>query len=372
MSSLIAKAIPFFFIGIGIELWVARRRGLKLYRLGDAMADMGCGVLQQVTNMLYLGVLVAAYDALYEHARLATLPTWLGWLLAVAGVDFVYYWWHRLSHEVNLLWAAHVVHHQSEDYNLAVALRQSITTSITFFPFQAVLAFAGVPVVPMVVANSLSTLYQFWIHTELVGKLGPLEKLINTPALHRVHHAINPRYLDRNHGATLIVWDRLFGTYQPEEEQCVFGTTRPLGSFNSLWAQVDQYVELFRMSRQAPNLLEALKVWVKSPAWKPEWFKGPVYPSLDRREDQRKYQPETPPAQMRPAFALFVVLIVSTFCLLMWGGELLTLPAQAAVVTLLYLGLRMVASRVESRPFWGLSASGGAALTPVDRVGRSP
>ena len=372
MVNLIALAIPFFFLGIGLELWVARRRGLKLYRLGDAMADMGCGVLQQVTGMLYLSVLVGGYAWLYEHARLVTLPVWLGWVLAFVGVDFVYYWWHRLSHEVNFMWAAHVVHHQSEDYNLAVALRQSITTSVTYFPFQAVLALAGVPLIPMAVAASLSTLYQFWIHTELVGKLGPLEKLINTPALHRVHHAINPKYLDRNHGATLIVWDRLFGTWQPEEEPCVYGTTRPLGSFNPLWAQVDQYVELFRRSRQAPSLGEALKVWVKSPAWKPRWFQGPVYPSPERREEQRKYQPETPPGQLKLAFALFVLLIVSTFCLLMWGGAFLSWPAQVTVVVLLYLGLRMVAARVENRPFWGLPASAAVALTPVDRVGRSP
>ncbi|MDX2008537.1 MAG: sterol desaturase family protein, partial [Myxococcaceae bacterium] len=199
--NLIALAIPLFFVGIGLELAVARRRGLSVYRLGDAISDMGCGVVQQlVSNLLGGWVLLAAYDALFAH-RLVELPTaWLPWVAALLGVEFAYYWWHRLSHEVNLLWAAHVVHHHSEDYNLAVALRQSVTTWITTMPFYLPLALLGVPTLPFAVMLGLSTLYQFWIHTELVPPLGWLEKWLNTPALHRVHHAINPQYLDKNHG----------------------------------------------------------------------------------------------------------------------------------------------------------------------------
>lgn len=351
MVNLIALAIPLFFVGIGIELWVAKRRGVNVYRLGDAMADMGCGILQQVTTMLYVPFLVVAYGWLYEHARLVTLPSWAGWVVAFIGIDFVYYWWHRLSHEVNFMWAAHVVHHQSEDYNLAVALRQSITTSFTYFPFQAVMALAGVPLIPMAVATSLSTLYQFWIHTELVKPLGPLEKLINTPSLHRVHHAINPKYLDRNHGATLIIWDRLFGTWQPEEEECVYGITQPLSSFNSVWAQFDHYWNLVKLTAQAPNLLEKLKVWFKSPAWKPAWYQGPVFPSLNARAEQKKYEPKTSPSMRRWAFWQFVVLIVATFSVLMWGQVYFSVPQLAVLVGLFYLGLWSVAALIENRPF---------------------
>jgi sterol desaturase/sphingolipid hydroxylase (fatty acid hydroxylase superfamily) len=349
--NLIALAIPVFFIGIGIELWVAKRRGVKVYRLGDAMADMGCGILQQVTTMLYVPLLALAYGWLYEHARITTLPTWAGWVLAFVGIDFVYYWWHRLSHEVNFMWAAHVVHHQSEDYNLAVALRQSITTSLTYFPFQAVLAIAGVPLIPMAVAASLSTLYQFWIHTELVRSLGPLEKVINTPALHRVHHAINPKYLDRNHGATLILWDRFFGTYQPEEEECVYGITQPLSSFNSVWAQFDHYWNLVKLTGQAPGLVEKVKVWVMSPAWKPAWYKGVVFPSLNARAEQTKYEPKTSDTRRRWAFWQFVVLIVATFSILMWGKVYFSVPQLAVLVGLFYLGLLSVAALIEDRPF---------------------
>ena len=193
MTNFIALAIPFFLLFIGVELLVARAKKRQVYRLADALADMGCGISQQVTVLFYAGFLLAAYGLAYDHARLFTLPVWAGWVLAFIGVDFFYYWWHRLSHEVNILWAAHVVHHQSEDYNLAVALRQSVTTTATSFVFYLPLAFLGVPPLPFAVATSLSTLYQFWIHTELVPPLPRLERVLNTPSLHRVHHAINPQ-----------------------------------------------------------------------------------------------------------------------------------------------------------------------------------
>ncbi|MBS1152547.1 MAG: Sterol desaturase, partial [Myxococcaceae bacterium] len=248
MPNLIALAIPFFFLGIFIEWRVARARQLPVYRLGDALADMGCGIAQQLAGLFSIVALVAGLNAAWAH-RLLTLPDWAAWVVGFVGVDFVYYWWHRLSHEVNFLWAAHGVHHQSEDYNLAVALRQSVFTSLLFFPFLAVLALLGVPPLQLGVIAALNNLYQFWIHTELIGKLGPLEKIINTPSLHRVHHAINPKYLDRNHGGTFMVWDHLFGTYQPEEEQCVYGLTHPLRSFNPVWAQLDGYWKLLQLAR---------------------------------------------------------------------------------------------------------------------------
>src|SRR6185437_11769084 len=146
--------------------------------------------------------LLAAYAWLFEHARLCNLGRfpWLAWLAAFVGVDFIYYWWHRASHRSSVLWAAHVVHHKSEDFNFAVALRQAVLTPVTHLPFALPLALAGVPPIPYVTAQALSTLYQFWIHTELVGKLGPLEHVINTPSHHRVHHGRDVQYLDRNYG----------------------------------------------------------------------------------------------------------------------------------------------------------------------------
>ncbi|MHB8873231.1 MAG: sterol desaturase family protein [Myxococcaceae bacterium] len=235
----IALAVPFFFVLIGAELVLARRRGRQVYRARDALTDLGCGITQQTVGLLFTAALIAGYGALYDRFRLfgfrpgSPVP----WVIAFVGVSF--------------FWAVHVVHHQSEDYNLAVALRQAVLSPVTTWPFFAPLALLGVPPLVLVAANSVSTLYQFWIHTELVGRLGPAEKVINTPSAHRVHHAVNRRYVDRNYGAIFIVWDRLFGSYEPEGEPCVYGLGHPLRSFNPLWAQVHYWVELWQRARRA-------------------------------------------------------------------------------------------------------------------------
>jgi alkylglycerol monooxygenase len=348
MPNLIALAIPLFFLGIFIEARVARARKVSVYRLGDALADMGCGISQQLAGMFTTVALALGLVYLYDHHRFFTLPSWAAWLLAFVGIDFVYYWWHRLSHEVNFLWAAHGVHHQSEDYNLAVALRQSVFTSSMFFPFLAVLVFLGVPPLQIGVVASLNNLYQFWIHTELIGKLGPLEKVINTPSLHRVHHAINPKYLDRNHGGTFMLWDHLFGTYQREEEQCVYGMTKPLGSYNPLWAQVDGYWKLIALARHAPGPIEALKVFVKSPAWRAPWFPDPALPAVELRTQQHKYDPQVSPRARRWALAQFTLLVLATFSLLMWGGAL-AVGVKLGAAVLIYLTLVNIAALLEGR-----------------------
>ena len=354
--NLIALAIPFFFVGIGIELAVAKKRGVAVYRAGDAMADMGCGITQQLVSFFAsTAVTSAAYVWLEQH-KLWTIPTvWLPWVVALVGVEFAYYWWHRLSHEVNLLWAAHVVHHHSEDYNLAVALRQSISTWVTTLPFYLPLALLGVPLLHFAVILGATTLYQFWIHTELVPKLGFLEGIINTPALHRVHHAINPRYLDKNHAATFSLFDRLFGTWEPESEPCVYGTTRPLNSYNPLWAQVESYLDLFRLARRAPTKLDAFKVFFASPAWRPEWMGEAL-----KRDFSRKYDPSSSPGTVRYALANWIVLLGGVFCFLLWGGAL-SAPSQVAAVLVVLLSVVSLPSLVEGRS-WAKALEGARLL----------
>jgi sterol desaturase/sphingolipid hydroxylase (fatty acid hydroxylase superfamily) len=354
--NLIALAIPLFFVGIAIELVVARRKGRRVYRLGDAMADMGCGIAQQLTSFFVASAAMAgAYQWLSEH-RLVTLPgPVLPWVVAVFGVEFAYYWWHRLSHEVNLLWAAHVVHHQSEDYNLAVALRQSVTTWLTSLPFFLPLALLGVPTLHFAVVLGLSTLYQFWIHTELVPSLGWLERWLNTPALHRVHHAINEGYLDKNHAATFSFFDRLFGTFQPETVPCVYGTTRPLGSYNPLWAQVDTYVDLVRLARRAPTFGDALKVFFASPAWRPAWMGEAA-----KRDPATKYDPPVPKGLQRYALVNWLVLLGGVFAFLMWGGAL-PRSSQLALAAVLVLSLATLPGLVEGRP-WARPLEGARLL----------
>ena len=189
------------------------------------------------------------------------------WVAAIGllfGVDFCFYWFHRIAHEYAAPWATHVVHHQSEEYNLAVALRQSAFEGCFAWVFYLPLAVIGFPPIWYVSMKAINLLYQFWIHTEAIDRLGPLEWVMNTPSHHRVHHARNPKYLDKNYAGMFIIWDRMFGTFQPEEEQPVYGITKPLQSWNPLWANLAAWVELFedawhapRIARQDQNLVHA-------------------------------------------------------------------------------------------------------------------
>jgi alkylglycerol monooxygenase len=268
-SYLIAAAIPVFFLLIAIELLMTRKRGVRAYHFEDAITDLASGVGSQALSVLFKPLLAAGFVDVFS--RFApwqhSMSSPMAWLSCYIGVDFAYYWWHRLSHEVNFLWAEHVVHHQSEDYNLAVALRQAYFTQFTSFPFYIPLALLGFPPVMIGTVIALSTLYQFWIHTELVDRLPRFEKIFNAPMHHRVHHAINPRYLDKNYAATLIVWDKLFGTYIEEKEQPVYGTVKPIRSFNAHWANLEVWVSLFKRARTAPSLLEGIRLFFMKPEW---------------------------------------------------------------------------------------------------------
>jgi len=340
----IALAVPGFFALIGVETWVARRRGVRVYRLADSLTDLSCGVSSQIEAMFFAAVQLGIYAALYARFHAFELHGWKAWAVAFVGVDFLYYWWHRLSHEVNLLWAAHVVHHQSEDYNLAVALRQSITTGWSSLPFYLPLALLGVPTLVFAVTHALSTLYQFWIHTQLVGKIrGPIDWILNLPSHHRVHHAINPQYLDKNYAATLIVWDRLFGTYVEEEEPCVYGITKPLASFNPLWAQVHYFVDLAKRTARLPGL-SRLWVWLASPAWV-----GPGETKFDPDVRARpKYDVAPSRRTRRYVFVQYTLLLAATSALMFVHGRLRPV-ALAAACTALAGGLLALGGLLEGK-----------------------
>jgi sterol desaturase/sphingolipid hydroxylase (fatty acid hydroxylase superfamily) len=307
----IALAIPFFFLLIGLELWASARKKRRVYRFADAITDLSCGITSQVWAVFSTAALFSVYLVSYEHYRFFSLPAdsvWT-WVFAFVAVDFLYYWWHRLSHEVNFLWAAHIVHHQSEDYNLAVALRQAITTSFTVIPFYAPLAFLGVPPLVYAAVQSFNTLYQFWIHTELIGKMGWFEKLFNTPSHHRVHHAQNPQYLDKNYAATFIIWDKLFGTFIEEQEAPVYGIVKPLRSYDPMWAQFHYVVELVRDAWRAPQWFDKVRLWWKSPAWHPAGLTG--YPAA-RKVTPETFQKYDPQPSWRLTWHVLVQFIIVT------------------------------------------------------------
>lgn len=331
----IALAIPVFFLLMALEWLWAWHKGLKAYRLPDMMANLSCGIGQQVLGLfLSLGT-VAAYGYIYDHWRLFTLPTtWWMWLLLFLGVDFCYYWFHRLSHEINFLWAAHVVHHQSEDYNLSVALRQSWFQQFFSWLFYIPLAWLGFHPIHLLTVAAFNTLYQFWIHTELIGRLGPLEWLLNTPSHHRVHHGSNPEYIDRNHGGTLIVWDRLFGTFEPEKAPVVYGITTPLRSFNPFTANFQYWQYLIQLSRDARRLKDKVFAWLAMPGWKPEYLGGSEKPRPVRRDTFIKYDVPLPRVLAVWLFVQFGLTVALAAGLLFLGSTLLSTASGRAVAVI--------------------------------------
>lgn len=263
----IALSIPVFFILIGVELIIAYIQKRELYRFNDAITNISLGIGQQVIGLFMKTALFFGYLFLFTHYRYFTIPaTFFNWCLLFIAVDFFYYWFHRLSHEVNAMWAAHIVHHQSEEYNLSVALRQSWFQSAFSWLFYLPLAIAGFDPIMFLTISSFNTLYQFWIHTRAINRMGFLEWFMNTPSHHRVHHGSNEKYLDKNHAGTLIIWDRMFGTFQEEEEEPDYGITKPLESWNPFWANWHYWNELFQVAKSKQSIFESLKVFLKSPA----------------------------------------------------------------------------------------------------------
>ncbi len=307
---LIAYSIPIFFLLIGIELVIDRSKKSGLYRFNDAVTNISCGIGSQLTGVFLKTLSFVAYYFIWEHYRIADIPnSWITWILLFIGVDFFYYWFHRLAHEISLLWGSHIVHHQSEEYNFSVALRQGWLQGAFSMWFYLPLAFIGFDPYVFVSINALQTLYQFWIHTKTIDKLpAPIEYVFNTPSHHRVHHGVNPKYIDRNHGGTLIIFDRMFGTFQAEEEEVVYGITNQARSWNPLRLNLEYWLDLIRKSFRAHNLKDGLKILFGPPGWKPEYMGGAPELKEVTNESFHKYDTDIP-AKLN-YYVLFQYLLV--------------------------------------------------------------
>lgn len=286
----IALAIPFFFLLMGLELAWSVWSGRKVYRFNDFVANLGCGIGSQVVGAFSKTLVFVVYMWVYDHARLFSLPNTVStWIVTFLLIDVLYYWFHRLSHEVNFLWAAHIVHHQSEEYNLSVALRQSWWQGLFSFWFYVPVALLGVHPIIIVTVGAFVTLYQFWIHTRAIGKMGLLEHVLNTPSNHRVHHGSDPKYIDRNHAGTLIIWDKLFGTFQKEEEEPIYGITTPLGTWDPLKANFHYWSELIDQAKHCSRWKDKVLTFLKPPGWRPAQLGGPQYPKPIDTKLYRKF-----------------------------------------------------------------------------------
>ncbi len=320
--SLIIYAIPVFFLLIGIELLITKMKSLSYYRMNDAIANLSCGIGSQISGVFTKTVTFIGYLYLYEHSFWKIPNNALTFILLFIGVDFFYYWFHRLAHEISFLWGSHVVHHQSEEYNLTVALRQAALQGMFSWVFYLPLALVGFSPAAFLTIASLQTLYQFWIHTKLIGKMNPVfEYVFNTPSHHRVHHGVNPKYIDRNHGGTLIIFDRWFGTFQAEEEEVVYGITKQTNSWNPLWVNFEYWLDLFKEAFQVKKVKNFFLMMLKMPGWKPEELGG-VQPLKEvTPQSFHKYDTEISPGLSNYAFFQFVVVLLSTTGFLVFNSK---------------------------------------------------
>lgn len=270
--TIILYAIPFFLLLIVAELLLDRYRGTGYFRFADSVSSLNAGILSRVTQVFWRLVPLVMYIHTYQHWALFNLPVnWMTWLTAFVFYDLCYYWHHRLGHERNFLWASHVVHHSSEEYNLTTALRQS-SGSLVGWIFYLPMALLGFDPLQFASVAALNLIYQFWVHSRHVPKLGWYERWFITPSNHRVHHAINDCYIDRNYGGVFIIWDRLFGTFQEEldKEPCVYGIRKPLNSWNPIWTNLHYYVQLMRDSFFTRRWQDKFRVWFGRTGWRPE------------------------------------------------------------------------------------------------------
>ena len=350
-SQIIVLATPVFFVLIAIELAIGYKRQRNTYRLADAVSSISLGMLSQTsavfTRLLRVGVYTAVFQYVavwHNEAFWTSVP---GWLLALLFYDFCYYWLHRMGHQSAVLWAAHAVHHHSQDYNLSTALRQTSSGALLGWIFYVPMALAGVPPKVFAVVALVDLLYQFWVHTEQVGRLPWFDRWFCSPSNHRVHHAVNDPYLDKNYGGILIVWDRIFGTFKDEDpkEACVYGTRGGLNSWDPLWANAQVYAGLAHDSWHTRRWGDKLRVWLKPPGWRPndvqQRFPKPAF-QLD--EARQRYQPPMTSAVQRFALVQFALLLAGVAAFL-WQADkapLLTNAVWFAVLLTLQWALGAV------------------------------
>jgi alkylglycerol monooxygenase len=331
-------ALPYFGILIVIEIVIflckyytkymkngGKHGSLKnrnenlLYRWNDTFSSVTAGMIQQLVGKVFCKYLnLVSYCFVYHYWRMMSVPadrglTSVWWWYAFILQDHQYYWFHRFIHECNMGWAAHAVHHSSEEYNLSTALRQGAFQQFFGFAFNLPLAFLGISPEMYAIQGEINLLYQYWIHTKVIGKLPwPIEYIFNTPSHHRAHHGRNPIYIDKNYGGTLIVFDRLYGTFEAESEEVIYGLVHPLQRFSPLWVQIHHWVDMWNEAKNQPSLWKKISVYVRGPGYnvsEGNWWPIPDTPPEDKL---RKYDISIPYHATAFAFTHFVVIFITS------------------------------------------------------------
>ncbi len=330
-------AMPLFLLLVLFEKWYGWRKGFDTVRTLDMISSLSSGVTNSTKDVLGLSVAIISYSWLVEHLTVYQVQSsWMLYIIAFLALDFAGYWVHRLAHTVNFFWNNHIVHHSSEEFNLACALRQSISVYFRIYAFLLIpAAIFGVPQQVIAVVAPLHLFAQFWYHTRHINKMGWLEYVIVTPAHHRVHHAINPEYLDKNYGQIFIFWDRMFGTFQEElaEIPAVYGVTRPVRTWNPIKIN---FMHLWLLAKDAwhtQSWKDKLRVWIMPLGWRPADVieKYPV----TKIEDVYHFEKYDTPAPK----GMLVYLWIQLFCLLLLVSYLFGNVASIGLTNLMYYGL---------------------------------
>ena len=306
-------AVPFFLLAILLELFYGWLKNKNTYRANDALSSMFMGALRSTSSALKISLGGAVFFFVETYF---SLPRWdsssiFTWIIAFVAYDFFYYWFHRISHERQIFWASHVAHHQSEDYNLSTALRQTGTGFFLTWVFYIPLFIIGVPSYVFVSVASINLIYQFWVHTEHVPKLGWFELFFVSPSNHRVHHAQNEEYIDKNYGGVFIIWDRLFGTFKEEEDEvtCIYGIRGPLKTFNPVWANFHIYVKMLKEIFHTKNLKDKFYVLVAPTRWIPNDSEHLSPKTNFDVQNFEKYNPDS--TFVSKVYAFFQLMFVS-------------------------------------------------------------
>lgn len=317
---LIALAVPFFILALAIELIIDRVRETGLYRGNDAVNSISTGMLRTTFGYFTRFLPLIAWGFVLDNFALIDMPlSWFDaspagialWITAALAWDFCYYWFHRCNHEISVLWASHAVHHQSEDYNLSTALRQTSTGFLFTWIFYVPLFIVGFPLEILLTVYAVNLIYQFWVHTQLVRRMGVLDFVLVTPSNHRVHHGQNEPYIDKNYGGMLILWDRLFGTFADErmDEPVVFGVRKPLANWNPFWANFQVYDYLLFDAIRTKRWADKIGIWFRRTGWRPGDVAAQFPKQTSSLSTFRKYNPAIATTVRLYVVAQFIVSI---------------------------------------------------------------
>ncbi|WP_444929054.1 sterol desaturase family protein [Microbulbifer sp. SSSA002] len=343
--NLLTFCIPFFLIAILMELALDRWKGWGLYRLNDAVGNLSTGILNRIIGLSYKSLFLVIYIPLFALLQPYYQLVGFNWsidngwhlALAVLAYDFCYYWKHRICHEVNIFWAEHLVHHQSEDFNLSTALRQSSGGLQLDWIFYLPLLLIGLPAEIVILAGAIDLIYQFWVHTQKIPKIRWLEWWVITPSNHRVHHAQNPRYINKNYGGILIIWDRLFGTYQPElaQEPCIYGVRKALNTFDPVAANLQHLKRLAIDAWHTKSWWDKFTLWFRATGYRPADVEKSMPVASTNLANFKPYDPEISPGLRYYALAQHLCYTAATLSLLWFTSVLSFGQLIGTVVTLI-------------------------------------